>query len=140
MRRFRFILILAIIFNVAGCGREPELGKRELTPVIMAYPYEMTSDRKKAFVEGIKSLHAGQSSNEVVKLLGHPDSQYTISAKEHDRPLGRRFVYYLKKKGDGVNEEYDQSVSLDFDNQDVMSGALVQNVPDLAAISSRLNR
>jgi hypothetical protein len=126
-----FFLTMATIFSVAGCSRDPDLFTHESKPLIMAYPYEMPADRKKAFVDLIKSLRAGQSYNEVVKLLGPPDSEEGISAKEHNRSLGWHIRYYLKKKGDAVNEVYDQSVALDFGNRDGLNLVLVQNLPDL---------
>jgi hypothetical protein len=126
---------MAAILNLAAYGCQPASTapsgdpRAKFTP--KAYPYEMAAERKTAFLEGVRTLRSGQQLNEVVRLLGPADRQYTISAKEHDRPLGERITYYLRKKGDGVNEHFDQSVSVDFDVHDRLASLGIQNLPDL---------
>jgi outer membrane protein assembly factor BamE (lipoprotein component of BamABCDE complex) len=98
----------------------------------MAYPYEISEAGKKMFTDRLVKLRVGDKCTKVVTLLGPPFSQEPIAAKEHDKPLGMRVTYYFKKKGDGVNERYDQSVTLDFDNDKRLVRVGLQNLPDLA--------
>jgi outer membrane protein assembly factor BamE (lipoprotein component of BamABCDE complex) len=91
----------------------------------------MGEAEKKAFFEKLETVRRRESYDEVVKVLGSPFSQNAISAKKHDRPLGTRLTYYVRKLGDGVNERYDQSVTLDFDNDKKLVAVRLQNLADL---------
>jgi len=91
----------------------------------------MRAAEKKAFFDKVKALRREKTYAEVVQLLGPPYSQEAISAKEHDRPLGTCLCYYVRKLSDGVNEKYDQSVDLNFDNGNNLASVGLQNLTDL---------
>ena len=133
MARCLFVPMLLTTAIFANCSRGDTTPPSDAKPTAkkMTYPYKMRAADRKAFLDNAKTLRRGKTYAEVVKLLGPPDSQYGISAMERDRPLGTRVTYYLKKLGDGVNVGYDQSVSLDFDNGNKLTGVLLQNLPDL---------
>jgi hypothetical protein len=82
----------------------------------LTYPYDLGEPEKQHFLDKFKALRPGQPYKAVVELLGAPHMQTKISAMEHDRSFGIRLDYYVKKQDDGVNEKFDQSVTLDFDN------------------------
>lgn len=134
MRPCFHITVLLAVAHLAGCAgaSPPPPTGTGAQPVKMTYPYAMSEENRRAFLDNVRALHPRQPLNEIVAILGSPDSRYTISAKEHGRPLGIRICYYLKKIGDGVNEKYDQSVDLDLDNGGRLLSIGLQNLPELA--------
>ena len=129
MKRYRYIFILPTMLLLTSCSREdvppsmatkpkPRNAAYPFNAVIdkPPYPYEMSAEGKREFLKKVNTLRHGQPYEAIVKLLGPPYIQQVISAKEHERPLGTRIYYYLKKLDDGVNENFDQYICLGFDN------------------------
>ena len=132
------MLIGTLVTPLGSCSVDdaPPSGASKHTDMEITYPYEMLPGVKFAFFAKIKALRRGETRANVVRLVGPPDTQYNISAKEHNRPLGTRLCYYVKKLDTGVNEKYDQSVSIDFDNDDKLVCLGIQNLYDLEGLTN----
>jgi len=93
------------------------------------YPYEMSESAKAQFLTDLRTLHAGDSLDNVVKRMGQPDSEGLIQAKGYDEPVrGRWICYCWRHPNKEPNENQDQYVFFSFDT----AGQLVSvsgNVP-----------
>lgn len=97
------------------------------------FPYEMSADQKKEFIDKVKNFKAGESYEKVLKTLGNPFYETDIRGKKFDAPVRGVMITYYMKKGhpDFTNEKTDEYVLIVFDNDKKLID-ISTNVPTLS--------
>lgn len=111
------VLVASMLLTGCSCEQSPQSPIIRRKPLEMPYPYNMSQGEKEQFLKRVRTLRAGEAYEVVLNALGPPYSESAIQAKGPNSPVrGTSIKYYLRKLGRGVNDKYDQCVSLNFDN------------------------
>lgn len=126
-------LILIIILFVFQTQLSISCNNNEKKPQVInknnkSFYYEMEKNNQLVFFEKLKSLKKLDSINKVITLLGEP-CQDQIVANKHNTSFKYRVLdyYVIRWKKNIVNEQIDRSISLLFDQKNMLIG-IISNV------------
>lgn len=126
-------LILIIILFVFQTQLSISCNNNEKNPQVInknnkSFYYEMGKNNQLVFFEKLKSLKKLDSINKVITLLGEP-CQDQIVANKHNTSFKYRVLdyYVIRWKKNIVNEQIDRSISLFFDQKNMLIG-IISNV------------
>ena len=114
------LMFLFLLINI-GCIMETNSKKHEKSAAASDNSkvyYEMPVNDMMRFRNLVNQIKLGDSSEQVISILGHPTYDQLIAGKEADAPIrGRSLKYYVRRyEKNIVNEKEDKLVSIIIDN------------------------
>jgi len=148
---YRFLLTVCIFTFIInfGCDNKksdtfifqevPGRGFSDFIRKIDHFPYEASAIKRERIISNYRNLSIGMTQEEVLSLLGEPDTMTEKYNKTRNLFLGTLWSYYLHRhEAKLANDVYDQMITLHFDKMGKLYFALPTNIRGLIPKGSSL--